>query len=95
MLVVIGLQASAVFGSPISVLCAVLGFDRSGHAEASMPKIKINEWEILRNKFHALTRDESVESIEDILDEQFRRRFAELINQTAQRNSTNGYNWPR
>jgi hypothetical protein len=56
---------------------------------------KINEWEILRNQFHALTHDESVESIEDILDEQFRRRFAELINQTAQRNSTNGYNWPR
>jgi hypothetical protein len=37
-----------------------------------------------------------VESIDEIFDVQFRCRFTELINQTAQRNSTTiGYNWPR
>ena len=56
---------------------------------------KTNEWELLKRQFDALTPDESVESIEDILDAQFRRRFTELINQTAQRNSANVYNWPR
>jgi hypothetical protein len=42
-------------------------------------------------------QDDSVaESIDEILDVQFRRRFTELINQTAQRNSpTIGSNWPR
>lgn len=56
---------------------------------------KANEWELLKRQFDALAQDESVERIEDILDAQFRRRFTELINQTAQRNSTNVYNWPR
>ena len=42
-----------------------------------------NEWELLRRQFDALTHDESVESIEDIFDAQFRRRFADLINQVA------------
>ena len=56
---------------------------------------KANEWELLKRQFDALTHDESIESIEDILDAQFRRRFTELINQIAQRNSTNVYNWPR
>jgi hypothetical protein len=44
---------------------------------------KANEWELLKRQFDALTHDKSVESIEDILDAQFRRRFTELINQTA------------
>jgi hypothetical protein len=57
--------------------------------------LKRNEWDLLRGEFDALTHNESVESIEDILDEQFRRRFTELITQTAQRNSTTIYNWPR
>ena len=42
---------------------------------------KTNEWDLLRRQFDALTHDESVESIEDILDAQFRRRFTDLINQ--------------
>ena len=54
---------------------------------------KTNEWDLLKHQFDALVHDESVraESIDEILDVQFRRRFAELINQTAQRNSTSGY----
>jgi hypothetical protein len=62
--------------------------------EASM--LKANEWDLIKHQFDALTHDESVraESIEEIFDAQFRRRFTELINQTARLNSTN-YNWPR
>ena len=59
---------------------------------------KTNEWDLLKHQFDALVHDESVgaESIDEILDVQFRRRFAELINQTAQRNSTTSYiNWSR
>jgi hypothetical protein len=54
-----------------------------------------NEWALVKSQFDALMDDESAgaESVEEILDVQFRRRFAELITQTAQRNSTS-YNWP-
>ena len=59
--------------------------------------LKANEWDLLKRQFDALMHDDSVaESIDEILDVQFRRRFTQLINQTAQRNSTTiGYNWPR
>ena len=58
---------------------------------------KTNEWDLLKHQFDALVHDESAgaESIDEIFDDQFRRRFSELINQTAQRNSANVYNWPR
>jgi len=49
---------------------------------------KANEWELIRRQFDALTYDESVESIEDVFDAQFRRRFTDLINQIAQPDST-------
>jgi hypothetical protein len=61
--------------------------------------LEANEWDLLKRQFNVLVQDESVgcaESMDEILDVQFRRRFSELINQTAQRNSmTIGYNWPR
>jgi hypothetical protein len=55
-----------------------------------------NEWDSLKRQFDALMLDESVDpkSIDEIFDIQFRRRFTDLINQTARRNSTGGYNWP-
>jgi hypothetical protein len=58
---------------------------------------KANEWDLLKRQFDALMHNESagVESLDEIFDVEFRCRFAELINQTAQRNSTSGYNWPR
>ena len=59
---------------------------------------KANEWDLLKRQFDALVHDEGVdaESIEEIFDVQFRRRFTELIDRTAQRNSKSvGYNWPR
>jgi hypothetical protein len=49
---------------------------------------KTNEWELLRRQFDTLAHDESAESIEDIFDTQFRRRFTDLINQIAQPDST-------
>ena len=55
-----------------------------------------DEWDFVKRQFDALVHDGSAgaESVEEILDVEFRRRFAELITQTARRNST-GYNWPR
>ena len=50
--------------------------------------VENKQWESLRRQFDALTHDESVESIEDIFDAQFRRRFTDLINQIAQPDST-------
>ena len=63
--------------------------------EASMAKA--NEWDLLKRQFDALVHDEGVdaESNEEIFDVQFRRRFTELTDQTARRNSASRYNWPR
>ena len=44
---------------------------------------KLNEWNLLRDKFQALVREGS-DSIEDIFDAQFRCRFSELINRVAE-----------
>ena len=43
---------------------------------------KLNEWNLLRDQFDALVREGS--DIEDILDAEFRRRFAELINRVME-----------
>ena len=56
---------------------------------------KTNEWNLLKHQFDALEESAGADSIEEIFDTEFRRRFTELINQTARRNSTNVYNWPR
>jgi hypothetical protein len=63
--------------------------------EASMAKA--NEWDLLKRQFDSLVHDEGVDAdgMEKIFDDPFRHRFAELITQTAQRNSTTVYNWPR
>ena len=57
---------------------------------------KTNEWNLLKHQFDALAHEKSVgpDSIEKIFDMEFRRRFSELINQSARRNSANVYNWP-
>ena len=57
---------------------------------------KANEWDAIKRQLDELMRGETLgaENIDEILDTEFRRRFAELIYQTARRNST-GYNWPR
>jgi hypothetical protein len=43
---------------------------------------KLNEWNLLRDQFDALVREGS--DIEDIIDAEFRRRFAELINRVME-----------
>lgn len=49
---------------------------------------KTDDWGSLKQQFDALMHTESAEgeSVEEIFDLQFRRRFAELINETAQSN---------
>jgi hypothetical protein len=46
----------------------------------------INEWNLVKRQFDALVHDDSVEtdSIEKTLDEQVRRRFAEMINRAVE-----------
>jgi len=55
--------------------------------------LKTNEWDLLKNQFDALVHDESLgaEGLDEIFDAQIRRRFIELINQAAQRNSATKY----
>ncbi|MGB6818437.1 MAG: hypothetical protein WCF52_23365 [Pseudolabrys sp.] len=59
--------------------------------------VRTKESNLLKQQFDELVHDESVaaNSIEEIFDIRFRRRFAELITQTARRNSATVYNWPR
>ena len=45
---------------------------------------KLIEWSLLKEQLDALVREGS-DSIEDILDAQFRRRFSELVNRAAER----------
>jgi len=58
---------------------------------------KTNEWDLLKHQFDALAHKESADadSTEKIFDAEFRHQFTELIDQTARRNNTNRYNWPR
>ena len=45
---------------------------------------KTNEWSLLERQFDALAHEKSVgpDSVEEIFDMEFRRRFSELINRT-------------
>jgi hypothetical protein len=57
-----------------------------------------NEWGLLKDQFDVLVHDESArsDSIENIFDDQFYRRFAELINRVIERNGKTGYiDWSR
>ena len=86
----IGLFAIIAAGA---LLLSVLGLAttyqiRSDMKEQFRPELpleadaKPNEWTSLRDEFHAVMR-EGADSIEDMLDEQFRRRFGELMYRTA------------
>jgi hypothetical protein len=57
--------------------------------EIEKSDLQINEWNVLKNQFDALVRDQSAhaETIEALFDVEFRRRFNELILQTARRSS--------
>ena len=58
-----------------SKVCVPLEADTSRSA-------KSNEWALLRDEFNAVMRD-GADSIEYMVDEQFRRRFSELMYRTA------------
>jgi hypothetical protein len=84
-----------ILTSAIALICSVLGlatthqirFDMKDkfclegaqqQATTSIP----NEWAWLRDEFNATVR-EHADTFEDLLDEQFRRRFSELMFRTA------------
>ncbi|MGA7334221.1 MAG: hypothetical protein WBX77_21190 [Pseudolabrys sp.] len=52
---------------------------------------KTNEWNLLKQQFDALADEESpdADSLEEIFDMEFRRRFGELINQTREPSTQN------
>lgn len=52
---------------------------------------KTNEWNLLKQQFDALAHEErpDADSIEEIFDMEFRRRFGELINQTREPSTQN------
>jgi hypothetical protein len=58
-----------------SKVCVPLEADTSRSA-------KSNEWALLRDEFNAVMREDA-DSIEYMLDDQFRRRFGELMYRTA------------
>ena len=62
----------------------LLAYGRKNRQQVS----KTNEWNLLKYKFDALAHEPSVDAdIERIFDMEFRRRFAELINQTRERST--------
>ena len=54
--------------------------------------LRAKEWNLLKHQFDELVHDESVggDSLEKIFDAEFHRRFAELINRVADRQSRTG-----
>jgi hypothetical protein len=55
---------------------------------------RVNEWNSLREQFHALVREGS-NSIEDTFDAECRRRFGELIGRAAEREQIKSAGLPR
>jgi hypothetical protein len=61
-------------------------------------QVSKTNWSLLKQQFDALVRDQSVDAdyIEKIFDMEFRRRFAELINQIREPSTQNrGHRFPR
>jgi hypothetical protein len=58
---------------------------------------KPNEWNLLKQQFDALVHEGSpdADSIEEIFDMEFRRRFGELVNQTREPSTQNRDIGPR
>ncbi|MGE5164301.1 MAG: hypothetical protein ACM3TN_19050 [Alphaproteobacteria bacterium] len=55
------------------------------------------EWNLLKQQFDELVHDEAraADSIEDVFDAEFRRRFVELINHIASKNENPHARWFR
>jgi hypothetical protein len=55
----------------------------------------VSEWNALKDRFDVQAHDEC-DGVEKIFDDQFRRRFTEVINRVAERNSKTGFvDWSR
>ena len=65
----------------------LLAYGRKNRQQVS----KTNEWNLLKHRFDALAHAQSVDAdnVEKIFDMEFRRRFAELINQTREPSTQN------
>jgi len=83
-----------VTGSAIALTLSVLGLATTQQTRSDIKHqlaavrglVAHNERNLLKDQFQALVREGS-DSIEDIFDVQFRRRFSELINRTTKRDS--------
>jgi hypothetical protein len=82
-----------VIGSAIALMLSVLGLATTQQTHSDIKHLAAvralaahNERNLLKGQFQALVREGS-DSIEDIFDVQFRRRFSELINRTTERES--------
>ena len=78
-----------ITGTAIALVLSVLGLaTKQTHSDikhqlaAVRSLVAHNERNLLKDRFHALVREGS-DSIEDIFDAQFRRRFTELINRSV------------
>jgi hypothetical protein len=89
-----GILVFVITGSAIALVLSVLGLatTQQTHSDIKRQLAAVrslaahNERNLLKDQFHALVREGS-DSIEDIFDAQFRRRFSELINRTPKRES--------
>ena len=89
-----GILVFVITGSAIALVLSVLGLatTQQTHSDIKQQLAAVralaahNERNLLKDQFHALVREGS-DSIEDIFDAQFRRRFSELINRTTKRES--------
>ena len=87
-----GILVFVITGSAIALVLSVLGLatTQQTHSDIKHQLAAVralaahNERNLLKDQFHALVREGS-DSIEDIFDAQFRRRFSELINRTTKR----------
>ena len=89
-----GILVFVITGSAIALILSVLGLatTQQTHSDIKHQLAAVralaahNERNLLKDQFQALVREGS-DSIEDIFDVQFRRRFSELINRTTERES--------
>ena len=87
-----GILVFVITGSAIALVLSVLGLATTQQAHSDIKNqlaavrglVAHNERNLLKDQFQALVREGS-DSIGDIFDAQFRRRFSELINRTTER----------
>ena len=89
-----GILVFVITGSAVALILSVLGLatTQQTHSDIKHQLAAVralaahNERNLLKDQFQALVHEGS-DSIEDIFDVQFRRRFSELINRTTERES--------